>query len=169
MGVWAIVTAAAVVVVLAVVGYVVHRLRSLQQVVDDTWEQVRLAMRRRHELAEELAAVVQARTGNDADLLERVGDARAVADLPGGSPVTQSVAERGLDAALTQVLDTVETSESLAADPAVIAVRERLDDANGRIAARRKDYDDGAKALHRAVSTVPARWIAKPLGIRADV
>lgn len=168
MGGLAVAAAVVAVILVCVAAWLVMRLRGLQQAVDESWEQVRLAMRRRHDLVVELAALVGERSRGEADLLERAVDAHAVADFPGGSPDQQAVAERGIEATLVHLLDVVARSPSLVDDPAVLSLRNHLDDANRRIDARRHVYDEGAQALRRGASTAPTSWVARPLGIPGD-
>jgi LemA protein len=166
MGVWGVVAAAvAVVVAIVVAGYLVMRLRGVQQTVDDSWQQVLLALRRRRDLVVELAETVQAHSRRRADLVERVKDARSVADLPGASPDQQAVAEQELDAALALLEKVVDRSPKLRKQPDVVVIRERLADAERRIQARRAVYEDGANALHLMAEAPRFRWLAGPLGI----
>ena len=164
MAVWGVV-AGAVAVAAIVVGYLVIRLRNVQQTVDDSWQQVLLALRRRHDLVVELAETVQAHSRRRADLVERVKDARAVADLPGASPDQQAVAEQELDAALVLLEKIVDRSPTLRSSTDVVAIRERLADAERRIDARRTVYEEGASALRQMAGRPRFRWLARPLGI----
>ncbi|HET6685052.1 MAG TPA: LemA family protein [Jiangellaceae bacterium] len=166
MGVWGVVAAAvAVVVAIVVAGYLIMRLRGVQQTVDDSWQQVLLALRRRRDLVVELAETVQAHSRRRADLVERVKDARSVADLPGASPDQQAVAEQELDAALALLEKVVDRSPKVRKQPDVVVIRERLADAERRIQARRAVYEDGANALHLMAEAPRFRWLAGPLGI----
>ena len=165
MGAWGVVAGAIAVAAIVVAGYLVMRLRNLQQTVDDSWQQVLLALRRRHDLVVELAETVQAHSRRGADLVDRVQDARAVAELPGASPDQQAVAERELDAALALLEKVVERSPTLRSRSDVVAIRERLADVQQRIDARRAVYDDEAHALRQMAARPRFRWLARPLGI----
>jgi LemA protein len=163
MGVWVAVLALALIAV--GVGYLVTRLRGVQHAVDDSWQQVLLALRRRRDLVVELAEAVKAHSRRRADLVEQVKDARSVADLPGASPDQQAVAEQELDAALALLEKVVDRSPKLRKQPDVVVIRERLADAERRIQARRAVYEDGANALHLMAAAPRFRWLAGPLGI----
>ncbi len=166
MGVWIAVVALALIAV--GVGYLVMRLRGLQQTVDDSWQQVLLAMRRRRDLVVELAETVQAHSRRRTDLVEQVKDARSVADLPGASPDQQGVAEQELDAALALLEKVVDRSPKLRKHPDVVVIRERLADAERRIEARRRVYEEGAHSLRLMAGAPRFRWLAGPLGIPGD-
>jgi LemA protein len=169
MGVWGVVAAAVAVAAVSVACFLVMRLRGVQHSVDDSWQQVLMAYRRRHDLVVELAETVQAHRRRSADLVERVKDARAVADLPGASPAQQAVAERELDAALALLEKVIDRSPTLRTNADVVAIRGRLADAERRIDARRAVYEDGANALRKLAGTPRFRWLARPLGIsRSD-
>ena len=169
MGALGVVAAAVAIAAISVACYLVMRLRGVQHSVDDSWQQVLMAFRRRHDLVVELAETVQAHRSRSADLVERVKDARAVADLPGASPDQQAVAEQELDAALALLEKVIDRSPTLRRSTDVVAIRERLADAERRIDARRAVYGDGANALRRLAGTPRFRWLARPLGIaRSD-
>ncbi|MGH8823012.1 MAG: LemA family protein [Jiangellaceae bacterium] len=168
MGVWGVVAVAVAVTALSVAGYLVMRLRGVQHAVDDSWQQVLMALRRRRDLVVELAETVQAHSRRRADLVEQVMDARAVADLPGASPDQQAVAEQELDAALALLEKVVGRSPTLRTNPDVVAIRGRLADAERRIDARRTVYEDGAHALRLMAGAPRFRWLAGPLGIPGD-
>ena len=74
-------------------GLLVVRLRSVQAAVDDSWQQVLLALRRRRRLAAELADAVRIGSRGEVDLVDRIRDVNEVADLPGASPDQPSMAE----------------------------------------------------------------------------
>ena len=148
-----------------VAGLLVVRLRSVQSAVDDSWQQVLLALRRRRGLAAELADAIRVASGGEVDLVDRVRDANEVADLPGALPDRPSMAEQDLEAALTELTDAVETSPALRADSHITALRTRLGDAERRIDARRAVYEHSAAALRRRADSFPDQWVARVLGI----
>jgi hypothetical protein len=164
VGVW--IGVAVGVAALIVAGLVVSRLRTMQTTVDDSWQQVLLALRRRRDLAEELAEAVRVGSGGEIDLVDRVREASEVADLPGASPDQQVMADRDLEAALADLADAVAGSSTLIDDAQVSALRRRIDDADRRIEARRSVYELSAGALHRRARSIPGRWVAPALGIQ---
>lgn len=168
MGVWIGVAVAVAVAALAVASYLVISLRNLQATVDDSWQQVLLSMRRRRDLVLELADAVRAGSGGDVDFVARVGDASAVAALPGASPEQQVLAEVDLDDVLSELSVAVSESSVLLADPEVTKLRGLLDDADRRVAARRSDYERSAHTLRRRASSAPSSWVARFLDIGAD-
>jgi hypothetical protein len=78
------------------------------------------------------------------------------------------VAEQELDAALVLLEKVVDRSPTLRSRTDVVAVRDRLADAERRIDARRAVYTDGADALRRMAGRPRFRWLARPLGIGRD-
>jgi len=163
MGVW--IGIAIVVAVVGVSALLTIRLRSVQTTVDESWQQVLLALRRRHGLAEELAKAVRLASHGEVDMVARIHEAREVADLPGASPDQQVTAERDLEAALAELADAVASSPTLAEDARVSTLRTRLADTNRRIEARRSVYELGVDALQRRTASIPNRWVARALGI----
>ena len=152
---------------IVVAGLLVVRLRSVQAAVDDSWQQVLLALRRRRGLAAELADAIRVASGGEVDLVDRIRDANEVADLPGALPDGPSMAEQDFEVALTELTDAVETSPALIADSHVTALRTRLGDADRRVDARRAVYEHSAAALRRRTDSFPDQWVARALGIDA--
>ena len=146
-------------------GLLVVRLRSVQAAVDDSWQQVLLALRRRRGLAAELADAVRIGSRGEVDLVDRIRDVNEVADLPGASPDQPSMAEHEIEVALTELTDAVETSPALCADAHITAMRTRLGDADRRVDARRAVYEQSAAALRRRTASFPGQWVARALGI----
>ncbi len=167
MGVW-IGVAMGVAVLVVVAGLLAMRLRSVQSTVDESWQQVLLALRRRRGLATELAEAVRVCSDSGIDMVDRIRDASDVADLPGASPKQQVIAERDLDAAMAELSDAVAGSPRLLEDPHVTALRARLDDAERRIDARRAVYERSADAFHRRAASFPGRWVVRTLGMAVD-
>jgi hypothetical protein len=164
MGVWIAVTIG-IVALLVVAGVLAARLRSVQGTVDDSWQQVLLALHRRRGLAGELAEAVRTRSGAEIDLVDRMRVAIEVADLPGASPDQQVSAERELEDVLGELSRAVVGSPALIEDVEVAALLGQMKDAERRVEARRAGYEQGAAALHRRSQSLPWRWIARSLGI----
>jgi LemA protein len=164
MGVWVGVVVG-LLALTAVAGLLVMRLRSVQAAVDDSWQQVLLALRRQRGLAAELADAVRIGSRGEIDLVDRIRDANAVADLPGASPGQPSMADQDLEMALTELTEAVEASPRLLADAHVSKLRTRLGDADRRVDARRAVYEQSAAALRRRTASFPDQWVARALGI----
>jgi hypothetical protein len=164
VGVW--IGVAIGITVLIVAGLVAVRLRSMQATVDDSWQQVLLALRRRRGLAAELAEAVRVASAGGINMVDRIREASEVADLPGASPTQQVTAEVELDAAVSELSDAVARSPGLLENTQVAALRARLDDADRRIEARRAVYERSADAFRRRASSFPSRWIARALSVQ---
>ena len=164
MAVW-IGVAIGVAVLVVAVGLLAVRLRSIQATVDDSWQQVLLALRRRRGLAVEMAEAVRVGSSGEVDLVDRIRDASEVADLPGASPAQQVTAERDLDTVMAELSDVVAGSRGLLDDPGIADLQARLDDADRRIDARRAVYERSAEAYGRRTASFPGRWTARALGI----
>jgi hypothetical protein len=164
MGVW-IAVAIGIVALIVVAGVLAAKLRSVQGTVDDSWQQVLLALRRRRGLAGELAEAVRAGSGAEIDLVDRMRAAIEVADLPGASPDQQVSAERELEDVLGELSRAVGGSSALTEDVEVAALRGQMEDAEHRVEARRAVYEQGAAALRRRTQSFPGRWIARTLDI----
>lgn len=167
MGEWAVVGLVVVVAAGAVAAYATVQLTRARQMVEEAWDQLALAQRRKHHLADELADAVDVR-GVRSELPSRVAEARAVADMPGASsPQQQSTAERGLDSALNALTELIDQNARVRDDPHVASIRTMLEDAERRVGARRRDYDVSARMLAGTAARWPGRWMAGSLGLAA--
>lgn len=165
MGDWLTVGGVALAWLVAVVVYAVVRMRALRQELDDTWDELARAISARHDAAADLGTET-GRHGVLTDIAERVSDARAALALPGGaSPVEQATAEREVDLAIRNILEQVEVDPHLVEDPAISALRSRVEQAHAGITRAERKYDDAARSLDRQVNGWPGRWVARWLRI----
>src|SRR5262245_29077438 len=135
-----VVLAVIVVIALAVIGIynglVKRRLR-----VDESWAQIDVQLKRRHDLIPNLVNAVKDYMGFEQDVLTRVTEARANAVAAGSQgPAQASAAEGQLTGALRSLFAVVENYPELKANQNVADLQEQLATTENQIAFSRQHY-----------------------------
>ncbi len=161
-----LVIGAAVVVVVAVVivrmynGFVQRRLRT-----DETWAQIDVQLKRRHDLVPNLVAAVKGYMGFEQAVLTRVTEARANAVAAGArGPAEAAAAEGALTGALRSLFAVVENYPDLKASENVGALQGQLATTENQIGAARDAYNGAVREYNTAITTFPARLMAGSMG-----
>lgn len=153
----------AVVVVAIVVmynGLVRQRLR-----VDETWAQIDVQLKRRHDLIPNLVNAVQGYMGFEQRVLTEVTDARAGAIAVGrGGPREQAAAENQLTGALRSLFAVVENYPELKANQNVLALQDQLAATENQISGARDGYNGAVRSYNTAIATFPAVLMAGMMG-----
>ena len=162
-----IVAIAIVVGVIVVAGFVwlmYNRLVGLRLNVDNSWAQIDVALKRRHDLIPNLVEAVRGYASHERETLERVTEARgdAVADQRAGAgPERQGRAEGVLGARLGRLLVTAEAYPDLKASRNFTELADELGEAEDQIAITRRVYNDTVQTYNTQVQVFPAVLVAK--------
>jgi LemA protein len=140
-------------------GLVRRRLRT-----DETWAQVAVALKRRHDLVPNLVNAVRGYMGFEQAVLTQVTDARAAAVGAGAQGPAAGEAENLLTGALRSLFAVVENYPELKANENVRSLQEQLATTEGMIAAARDAYNAALRDYSTAIATFPAVLMAGPMG-----
>lgn len=151
-------------VALLLVAWVVttyNRLRLLAESIERAWSLIDVQLQRRHDLVPALARVVAAHAEHERDLLAELTGARW---QPGDHRAADLEAEAAAQtAALRRVVARAEGHPELTADASFLRLQEALADAETRIAASRRFYNDTLTLLRDQARRLPgllvARWL----------
>jgi len=161
-----IVLIGAAVVVIALIamynGLVRRRLRT-----DETWAQVAVALKRRHDLVPNLISAVRGYMGFEQAVLTQVTEARAAAIAAGVPGPAASQAEGHLTSTLRSLFAVVEDYPDLRASENVRSLQEQLATTEGLIASARDTYNAAVRDYNTAIETFPAVFMARPMGFAA--
>ena len=158
-----IVGAVIVVAVIAMYnGLVRRRLRT-----DETWAQVAVALKRRHDLVPNLVDAVRGYMGFEQEVLTQVTNARAAAVASGAQGPTVGGAESLLTGALRSLFAVAENYPDLRAAENVRSLQSQLATTEGMIASSRDAYNSAVRDYNTAVATFPAALMAGPMGFSA--
>ena len=140
-------------------GLVKRRLRT-----DETWAQVAVALKRRHDLVPNLVSAVRGYMGFEQAALTRVTDARAVAVAAGAQGPAAGEAESLLTGTLRSLFAVVENYPELRANENVRSLQEQLATTEGMIATARDGYNAAVRDYNTSIATFPAALMAGPMG-----
>ncbi|RMI35394.1 LemA family protein [Nocardia stercoris] len=164
MSTTAVVVTMAIVALVAVLWYfsVFNSFVRLRNLVDESWQQVDIELRRRHDLVPNLVATVERAASFERETLEAVIAARGRAESVRGTANTDEIveAENALSAALGRLQALAEHYPALSAVRNYAALQTELSDTEDRIAASRRLYNANVRALNTKIGSLPAAVVA---------
>lgn len=147
-------------IVLMYNGLVRQRLR-----VDETWAQIAVQLKRRHDLIPNLVNSVKGYMGFEQKVLTDVTEARAGAIASGTrGPGEQAAAENQLTGALRSLFAVVENYPDLKANQNVLSLQDQLATTENQIGGARDGYNAAVRSYNTAIQTFPAVLMAGIMG-----
>ncbi len=161
---------------LAIAGWgfgVYNKLVAYDQNVKQSWGQVENQYQRRYDLIPNLVATVKGYAKHEADVFEKVAEARSsvgkltvtpqVLDNPQAFKRFQK-AQDGLSNALSRLLAVTENYPDLKANQNFLALQSQLEGTENRIAVERRRFNEAVQSYNTLVLTMPAAIIASMTG-----
>jgi len=158
---WIIVGAIVVIVLFLIVIY--NRLVSLRQTVNQSWSDISVQLKQRHDLVPNLVETVKGYAAHEAGVFQKVTDARAAA-MGAGSLAERGRAEASFTAAIGQLLAVAENYPQLKASDNFRQLQSQLDDLENKIAASRRFLNNAVAEYNAHIEQFPAVLLAGPLG-----
>jgi LemA protein len=146
------------VVLLPVASY--NRFVRQRNLVEESWKQVDVELRRRYDLIPNLVETVKAYAAHERATLEAVVAARAAAAAPTASRAAQGADESALTRSLRGLLAVAESYPLLKADTQFRMLQGQLAETEDRIAAARRFYNANVRGLNTRVEAFPSSVIA---------
>ncbi|HVE74720.1 MAG TPA: LemA family protein [Mycobacteriales bacterium] len=138
-----------------------------RNLVQESWRQVDVELRRRHDLVPNLVQTVQGYAAHERAVFEGVTQARAAAvAAEGGDVATQARVEATLAGRLKGLLAVAEAYPDLKASGPFQQLQEQLAETEDRIAAGRRFYNGNVRALNTRVEAFPSSITAALFGFR---
>lgn len=161
-----------VVVVLLILGimfFVMYNsLVGLRNQVKNSWAQIDVQLKRRHDLIPNLVETVKGYAAHERQTLEAVIQARNTAVSAVGKGVgEQAKAEGGLSGALSRLFAVAEQYPNLKANENFLALQEELTSTENKISFARQFYNDSVMTLNNKVQMFPSNIIAGMTGFKA--
>ncbi|HEY6418573.1 MAG TPA: LemA family protein [Candidatus Binataceae bacterium] len=156
------------VIVLAIVGWAIaayNRLVSLRNGVENSWRQIDVQLKRRHDLIPNLIEAVKGYMQFERDTLTQVVEARAKA-VSAPDQGARIAAENQLTAGLGRLLAVMENYPQLKSDQNVLKLQEELTTTENQIAFSRQAYNDVVYELNTRIETFPSNLIASNFGFK---
>lgn len=157
------------IIVVAIVAWVVYaynRLVSLRNQVDNSWRQIDVQLKRRHDLIPNLIEAVKGYMQFERETLTQVVEARAKA-VSAPDQASRMAAESQITAGLGKLIAVMENYPQLKADENVLKLQEELTTTENQIAFARQAYNDVVLDLNTRVQSFPTNLIASNFGFKA--
>jgi LemA protein len=148
----------AVLAIAVVISY--NRFVRQRNLVQESWRQIDVELRRRHDLIPNLVATVKGYAAHEKTVLEEVTAARNAAVAAGGGVAAQAQAEQALGGSLRGLLAVAENYPDLKAAGPFQQLQAQLAETEDRIAAGRRFYNGNVRALNTRVEAFPSSVIA---------
>jgi LemA protein len=146
-----------------------NRLVSLRQQIRESWSDIDVELKRRHDLIPNLVKTVKGYASFEKGVLEKVTELRNRAAGFTGSPKAMGVAETELARALKPLFAVVENYPQLKANTQYLALQKELALTEDRIAAARRLYNGNVRGYTVLRQSFPANLIAKNFGFMNHV
>ncbi len=150
-----------VVVVVAVLAGMYNSLVRRRNQVDNSWSQIDVQLKRRHDLIPNLVEAVKDYMSYEQETLTNVTRARAAAiDAGKQGPAAVAEAENALTGTLKSLFAVAENYPDLKANQNVMQLQEELTSTENKIAFARQFYNDSVLTFNNKVQTFPSNLIA---------
>ena len=156
------------IIIVAIVGWAIfayNRLVSLRNQVDNSWRQIDVQLKRRHDLIPNLVEAVKGYMQFERDTLTQVVEARAKA-ISAPDQASRVAAENQITTGLGRLLAVFENYPQLKADENVLKLQEELTTTENQIAYARQAYNDVVLDLNTRIETFPTNLIASNFGFK---
>jgi LemA protein len=158
-----IVAAALVVAIAAFVWLTYNRLVAKRQATENSWAQIDVALKRRHDLIPNLVEAVKGYATHERTTFENVAEARSTAMTAEG-PAGRAVAEGELARETRALLGVAEAYPELEASRNFSQLQGDLREAEDQIAITRRVYNDTVETYNTAIQVFPALVVARLFG-----
>jgi len=157
--------------VLVVIGVFVlltyNRLVRLRLAVDNSWAQIEVALKLRHDLVPNLVETVAGYAGHESAVMQRTAAARGSAvSAIGAGPGTQAPLEGALALGIGNLIGLAEAYPELKASENFATLQTELAAVEERISITRRVYNDTVETLNTAVAVFPPSLVASAFGFK---
>jgi LemA protein len=160
---WVLVVIIIIIAAYAVITY--NSLVSRKNQVDNSWRQVDVQLKRRHDLIPNLVEAVKGYMEYEQKTLTQVVEARGKA-VSAPDQASRIAAENQLTAGLGRLLAVMENYPQLKADQNVLNLQEQLTTTENQISFARQAYNDAVMELNVSIEKFPANLVAHNLGFK---
>jgi LemA protein len=159
-----LIVAIAVVLGLAAFAWLTYnRMVAKRQAAENSWSQIDVALRRRHDLIPTLVESVKGYATHERTTFERVTEARSTAIAADG-PARKAAAEGELARGAEQLLVVAEAYPELEASTNFSQLQAQLRETEDQIAITRRVYNDTVETYNTLIQVFPAVIIARLFG-----
>ena len=161
MTVWIVLGVIVMIALYLIVIY--NRLVSLRQTVNQSWSDITVQLKQRHDLVPNLVETVKGYAAHERGTFDAVVKARNAA-LAASGPQAQAQAENLLSGALRQLFALAEAYPDLKANQNFLRLQSDLADIENKIAAARRFFNNAVQEFNTAIQQFPMVLVAGPFG-----
>lgn len=146
--------------------FIYNRLVRLRQHVRESWSDIDVQLKRRHDLIPNLVATVRGYASHEQTVLAEVTRLRADTINAPTSPRGSSATEAPLSAALTALFAVAENYPALKADAQFLSLQRELAETEDRIAAARRFFNANVRDYNSLSEQFPSSLVAGAGGFK---
>lgn len=161
MAQWIIIGIVVVVAIYMIAAY--NSLVRMRNEVDNSWRQIDVQLKRRHDLIPNLVEAVKGYMQFERDTLTSVVEARGRA-ISAPTQGARLEAENQITAGLGRLLAVMENYPRLKSDQNVLQLQEQLTTTENQISFSRQAYNDAVMRYNTRIETFPANMMAGSFG-----
>jgi LemA protein len=144
-----------------------NRLVRLRFACDNSWAQIEVALKLRHDLVPNLVAAVSGYATHESTTFQRTAEVRGAAvGAVGAGPAAQGPLEGALALGIGNLIGLAEAYPELKASDNFAALQRDLTSVEERISITRRVYNDTVETLNTAVAVFPASLVASGFGFK---
>jgi LemA protein len=162
-----LVIAAGVVVLAMMMASMYNGLVRLRNQVRNSWAQIDVQLKRRHDLIPNLVETVKGFAGHEQETLDAVTKARYTA-VDAKTVGEQSAAEQNLSGALGRLMLIVENYPDLKANQNFLALQAELSSTENEIGRARQQYNQTVMQMNTRVESFPTNLVAGMFGFKSE-
>lgn len=134
----------------------------------ESWSGIDTELKRRYDLIPNLVETVKGYARHEADVFQRVTDARNRAVASHGSPASQARDENELVGVLRRMLAVVENYPELKASRNFLELQKELSNTEDRIQAARRFYNANVRDFNTRIEVFPSNMVAGLFGFKKE-
>src|SRR5262245_38422943 len=163
------ITAIAIIAVLAYVVWAHNRLVDGRSRVGHAWAQIDVQLRRRSDLVPNLVATVKGYIAHESEVLRGIVEIRRQIDAAGDNVTARVAAEDDLARSLGFVVSRAEAVPALHASDNFLILREELRTTANRLGFARQHYNDSVMRYNVMIASFPASLVAHVFSFKPAV
>ena len=149
-------------IILVIISFVVgvyNALVRLRNQVDNSWSQIDVQLKRRHDLIPNLVETAKGYMTHERETFEAITEARSKA-MGAGNVADAAKAEGALGEALSKFMLVVENYPELKANENFLALQEELTSTENKISFARQSYNDQVLGFNNKIQMFPSNIVA---------
>ncbi len=136
--------------------------------VKNSWSQIEVQLKRRHDLIPNLVETVKGYMGHERGTLEAVTKARQQAISITGDVAERAKAENALTQTLRSLFAVAESYPDLKANQNFLALQEEITSTENKIGFSRQYYNDAAMRFKNRIEMFPSNFFAGAFGFQPE-